>query len=535
MDIYSAIKSNIGNRKIETQNPLLTQWINWYRGTVADFHNYRIYNSRGSYIRRTKKHLNLGKFASEKWADLLFNEKVKITLGNDDSTAKLNSILENTNFRDKANKLIEKSFALGLGAFVIRLSDLETDENGDLLSENGILNIDIIHAKKIYPITIENGNITECAFVTTNTQYTNVVIHLKNEQSGEYEITTLRYEKNALAKKSVFLTHSKKQMFEIIYPNIADNLNLDNPIGISVFANAIDIMKSADNKYDSLDLEFVNGKKRVFVSSRLQSINDDGSDINKTFDDNDITVYSIPLDDEGKTHIQIDSSELRSEAHIRALNSDLSFFSQMVGFGKDYIRFDPTSSQNLKTATEVISTQSDLARSLKKHEIVLRNALKNLVMDVVEYSNLYTEIKFDSTIEKDNIYIEFDDSIFEDKESEKTSARNDVSIGVMSPVEYRMKFYGESEEEATENLNKFNVSILAQKINSLSPAFKDGYIPTKLFVKLIFGVEDEELIKYIDENKTKVDFDPQSILSQFGGGAWHNLWIKTKLKIFHNH
>lgn len=48
------------------------------------------------------------------------------------------------------------------------------------------------------------------------------------------------------------------------------------------------------------------------------------------------------------------------------------------------------------------------------------------------------------------------DSIIEDKETERSRDRQDVSMGVMSLVEYRAKWYGESEEDAAKNLPEQN-------------------------------------------------------------------------------
>lgn len=46
----------------------------------------------------------------------------------------------------------------------------------------------------------------------------------------------------------------------------------------------------------------------------------------------------------------------------------------------------------------------------------------------------------------------FSDSILTDEESERQQDRQDVSMGVMSHAEYRAKWYGETLEEAEENL-----------------------------------------------------------------------------------
>ena len=54
--------------------------------------------------------------------------------------------------------------------------------------------------------------------------------------------------------------------------------------------------------------------------------------------------------------------------------------------------------------------------------------------------------------ENATVTIAFDDSIIEDKTTERQSDRQDVSMGVMSLAEYRAKWYGETPEQAQKNL-----------------------------------------------------------------------------------
>ena len=54
------------------------------------------------------------------------------------------------------------------------------------------------------------------------------------------------------------------------------------------------------------------------------------------------------------------------------------------------------------------------------------------------------------------ITIDFDDSIIEDKTTERQQDRQDVSMGVMRHEEYRAKWYGQSEDEALANLPEQN-------------------------------------------------------------------------------
>ena len=50
------------------------------------------------------------------------------------------------------------------------------------------------------------------------------------------------------------------------------------------------------------------------------------------------------------------------------------------------------------------------------------------------------------------ITIDFDDSIIEDKQSERQQDRQDVAMGAMTLLDYRMKWYQEDAEEAAKHI-----------------------------------------------------------------------------------
>lgn len=115
------------------------------------------------------------------------------------------------------------------------------------------------------------------------------------------------------------------------------------------------------------------------------------------------------------------------------------------GFGTDRYQFGTS---GVKTATEIISENSDMYRMIKKHEIILEDVLKQLIRIIIRLGivtgnslNLDTEI-----------VINFDDSIIEDKDTERKRDLQDLSVGIMSHAEYRAKWYGETIEEAEKKL-----------------------------------------------------------------------------------
>jgi A118 family predicted phage portal protein len=503
LDIKSYISKYFEGRKIESQSEYLSLWEDWYRGYVKDFHKYRIYTGK-QYVTVNRKTLRIAKKCCEDWANLLLNEKCSITIKDQ---PKLDDLLFANNFWVRGNSLIEKTFALSIGATVESLENLTITEKGDIVkTKDAKPKIDYITAKNIYPITYRNGELVECAFVKEDTNATNISIHKLNE-NGEYDVINLVVEaKNNIAtisKEFTFHTKSKKPLYQIYKPNIANNMDIDSPLGISIFANAIDILKAIDTNYDAFDMEVQLGRRRVMVSSSLIDTDENGNFIG-AFDPNDIVYYTIPSDAGGDEQlIQELASQLRTNDLSLSLQEQLNLFSASVGFGKNYYTFGAGGGgRPIQTATGIIAQNSDLFRSIKKHEIILEKALKDMVEMLVYLTNEFT---LDHIEIGDEIVVNFDDSIIEDTESKKNSDRTDVTNGIMSKQEYRAKWYGEEMEKAKENLDSFGLNDLDTRINALLPALQSGAITVELYVDNVFkdAPNREEIIAYIKEQLSK--------------------------------
>ena len=271
-------------------------------------------------------------------------------------------------------------------------------------------------------------------------------------ESGSQEGTELTEEEWHKLKPFRTLTKEVKTgspdpQFVLDRLNITNNADDNNPMGVAIFANAIDTLKKLDIEFDSYSNEFELGRKRIFVAPELLN-NDDGS---PTFDPEDSVFYSLPEDYDRSQNGLIKDVDmtLRVEQHSKAISDDLNYLSLKCGFGTDRYRF---TGSGVKTATEVISENSDMYRMIKKHEIILEDVLKQLIRIIIRLGIvLGNQLDLES-----EITIKFDDSIIEDKETERNRDRQDVSMGVMSHAEYRAKWYGETLEEAEKKLPEQN-------------------------------------------------------------------------------
>ncbi|MCI8810375.1 MAG: phage portal protein [Oscillibacter sp.] len=236
----------------------------------------------------------------------------------------------------------------------------------------------------------------------------------------------------------VVKTGSPYRQFVIDRLNIANNAEYTNPMGIPAFANAIDQLKGADVAYDSYINEFVLGKKRIIVKPAATKTFE-GEPV---FDPNDVTYYVLDEDGEDKNIIQPIDMTLRTAEHNAGLQDMLNALSSRCGFGENHYRFDNGS---VATATQVISENSTLYRTIKKHEIILNDALEELARIILRLGNSVLHLGLNEDVK---ISIDFDDSIIEDTRTELQDMRADVAAGLIRGELYVAKKYGVSEEEA---------------------------------------------------------------------------------------
>lgn len=431
-----------------------SEYLGWYKGFVKNFHKYYVYNGERE-VFKYRYTLNMPKKICESFADFLMNERVKITLGDDKSTKILNDLLIKNNFWVKANQGIEKTFALGTGCFLLSL-DKEKE-----------IKLQFVNADNIYPLAYDNDSITECAFVSDKsvfnkeTMQTEVIRDVQThtlDDLGNYVIRNFRFiasDGEDLREIPVndipaeVQTGSYFRWFVPIKPNVVNNIYLDSPFGLPIYANSLDTIKALDLTYDSFVNEIQNGRKRLFVTQEAMKVGSDGC-FKNAFDPTDVLFYILDgnFSDNKANYVQEVNGELRVTDLNNAIQMNLNLLSTKLGLGDQYFKFE--NGVAVKTSTEVISENSDLFRTIKKHEVILESALTELVHTIAKIgkeANIFA-------ISDENISIDFDDSIIESKEQEIKKDRLDVEMGAMSLTEYRMKWYGEDEKTAKSKIEE---------------------------------------------------------------------------------
>ena len=458
--------SVITNEDIATK---MEVWKQWYKGCVDKFHKYKVYSGKKK-LDMERKTLNLPAKVCQRWADVLLNEKVEINVQDEYTQTVLNHLLKQVNFRVRGNNLLETAFALG-GGFLIQYWDGEKTNQKYITQEF------------MYPITYDSGRLTEAAFASQKTidgkAYVYLETHLKDPKTGLYvvdnallktndakygdagglvEVNEQFYAEHGIIPK--WETGSATPLFQRIAPNVANRDDFNSPWGTSVFSGAVDIFASCDAIYDSFYKEFLLGKKRIFVTDGVANINyvknGDEVDTVEVFDPNDEVFYRIP-DQEEVPPIQPVDMTLRVGDHATAIQTQLNLLSQTVGFGSDGFKWDLG---GVTTATQVISQNSEMFRTIKKHEAVLEDTIIDMARGL-----LYVEAVFggDNAIKLDaEITVDFDDSIIEDTAELKRQAMLELNVGLISKAEYYRQVYKMGEQQALEYEVKMLGEIVAE-------------------------------------------------------------------------
>ena len=410
----------------------LALWRSWYEGNVKHFHSYRVYNGQKRILCR-RAGLGMAKKICEDWANLLMNERVRIRVEGEREQAFTEQVLQESRFYMMANRAQEYKAAMGTAAYVPRMTD-------------GKIRIDCIDAEGILPMSWENGHVSDCAFACSRRQGERELVYLQlhHRIDGIYHIENLVFAADNEQLEQLPLrevpgfeeipetvnTGRAERSFVLDRLNIVNNLEPASPMGLPVFANALDQLRGVDVAYDSYVNEFILGKKRIMV--KPEATRDfDGAPL---FDADELAFYILPEDSGNGSIIREIDMSLRTAEHHEGIQDMLNLLGLKCGLGEQHYRFERGS---VLTATQVISENSALYRNVRRHELVLEAALKELVGILLRMGNDYCGL---GLREDAAVTVDFDDSIIEDKSRDFERDCRMLELGVLSRDEFRERW-----------------------------------------------------------------------------------------------
>lgn len=204
--------------------------------------------------------------------------------------------------------------------------------------------------------------------------------------------------------------------------------------GVSVYANDINLIRKIDTQFGRLDWEFESGERAIHVDAA--AFKKEGTEkLNKR-------LYKAVDVDLGDNELFKDFSPAIRQSDITdGLNTYLRRLEFSVGLAYGDLS-DPDTVA--KTATEILSAKNRKYNTVSAIQKQLKYCLDDLVYALAFYNSLTTSGY--------TFVCDFKDSILTDEQTERTQDIQDLSLGIMRPDEYRMKWYGEDEKTAKKNL-----------------------------------------------------------------------------------
>lgn len=440
--------------------------------------------------------MNIAKAICAEMASLVWGEECTVNVSmdgresTDENPDPLNEFIQkvfcDNAVREKMQGSVEQALALGGSALKV-WSEVRRDENGNELPESRSINIGYAMADQFIPTAWDNAKVTEGVFISRQAKggyyYTRLEWHKWNGLT--YTITNELYRSEITKGKTPgesqdilgvrwpladiypYLEEEtvipvSESLFTYWRTPIANNLDDNSPLGMSVYGNALETLHALDICYDSFVREFRLGRKRIIVPARaVRTIVDpDTGKMVRYFDAMDETYEALASDSPDDLKITDNSVELRVEEHVAAINAFLSVLCLQTGFSAGTFTFDQHT--GLKTATEVVSENSKTYKTIKTIQNQLAPAIEHLVRNIIDVAVLYEMDYEGQSIESlsaggYNVSITFDDGITQDRQTNVNEGVMLVGAGLLSKYTFltdRKYGQGLTPEEAEAELKR---------------------------------------------------------------------------------
>lgn len=411
-----------------------------------------MYQDKAPWIGKECKSAGIPASIASEMARLVTIE-LKATVDGDNEKAKLlNSILQ-----DKILTKLRKNteYGVALGGMVFKP-----------YPANGKISIQCNKAYEYYPITFDSdGNITQCAFTEQITRgrtvYTRIELHSLNEAISTVTVDNLAFMSNntstlgntisleQVPKWADIAEHAElhdtdKLLCGFFIMPLTNVLDPNSALGMSIYGRSIPRIHEADVRYTQISWEYESKETAIHASSSMfkqdkytgKPVLPKGKE--KLYRE---VEYSTGASD--KPFMDAFSPEIRDESYYNGYNHLLRMIEFECGLAygslSDANDVDKTAEEIKASKQRSFSTVADIQEALEK-------SLRDLISAIDYWITNDESVKVpdgDYTVT-----FEWSDSVVNSKDDKIDQWRQDVAMGVMSLVEYRMLTRGETEEEA---------------------------------------------------------------------------------------
>lgn len=313
-------------------------------------------------------------------------------------------------------------------------------ENGEI-SGVVFVNRDVVGKK--YYTRLEYHRFVDGFYVITNRCYIG-----SNENDTNNNIDIKKTPWKELSEESI-IENVDSPLYGVLKMPHANNVDVDSPMGLPIFSDALEELKDLDIAYSRNSKEILDSKRTVLLDS--DRLLPSGGKVAQTGAYFERQRESMGLPDYVKNVYGNGSEDfyqeinptLNTDTRISGLNALLSQIGYKIGYSNGYFVFNE--STGIQTATGVEAEQQRTIQFIKDVRDKVEGCLNRVIYALSVFADLYNL----APVGTYEVVYDFGDITF-NYEEEKARWWGYVVAGKMSLWRYYVKFEGMSEKEARE-------------------------------------------------------------------------------------
>ena len=336
----------------------------------------------------------------------------------------------------------------------------------------------------LYPVAFDsNGELSDVIFRDTfqegQVTYTRLERHTI-QANGDLKITQRAFKSNVKDNIGVEVPLSSVEIWANLEPeatlhNIegqlfgwfkvaaANNVDVDSPMGISVFHKAINVIKQADMQYSRLLWEYEASEMAIDVDPMaLRPVQPEqytgaGEQKYEMPKLKDRLFRGLNIQQGDKDLYQVFAPTIRDASLLNGLNRLLMMIEDLTGLSRGTLSDAPLEA---RTATELRILRQRTYATIADNQAALEKCLRDVVRAMDKMATFY-QLAPEGDYE---ISFEWDDSILTDRTQEMGERLELLSQGVIGKDEMRQWYTGETASQAEAAIQKIQGASTAQTV-----------------------------------------------------------------------
>ena len=327
--------------------------------------------------------------------------------------------------------------------------------------------IDFCRQGTFIPIAFDDdGEITDIAFsdsfISDGFEYTKIERQLFNAEEQKVNVTNKVYKAKLnpdndidelgteipidtvprwrTIEPEVVIEDVDRPLFGTYRVPLANNIDLDCPLGLSVFSPALKMIKKADEQFSRLDWEYEGGQMAIDVDDSAINVTQGYYGTNMQLDQTRNRLYRT-LDLGKDETYEAFAPTLRDISYIDGLDKYLRRIEDLVGLARGSLS---EVAGDARTATEIRVLKQRTYITIVSNQKALDTALNELIHAMDILTNLYDL----APAGEFELVTDWKDSVLTDTNEELTNRLLLVDKGIMSREEVREWYLDEDEDTA---------------------------------------------------------------------------------------